>query len=430
MKAISRLAAIWTLALAGATASAQERIIIVNEGVWQTDNGRLSYFDNGKVVSNQWFRDVNKAKLGDTPNDIIAVGDNLFAIALNWSNIIQFITPEGKAVAETEDVPNNRKLATDGQYLYATSYGHECLVKGKTVDFTKGYVAKIDTKTFKTVAACEVGYEPEGIALYDGLLFIANTGGYSEQESDHEYEKTVSVVNPETMTVVRTINTGQPNLYGKISQSGQYLCINSPGDYYDVAPATIIFDCAAVRAGKPDKECFVKLNCSASFSTATLDGNFLAVGAAYSFIQGGYHTDYLTIDPRQVMATGGKSGVESKMPGSMLADIKAMRQPYGIYVNPYSGYFYATDAASFAESGTLTQWDAQGKKLGTYSLYINPGHFAAIKPQGWQGIDDVKADTRPDIEDSRLYNLQGIIATNPIPGRLYIRGGKKIIYSE
>ncbi|MGM9712643.1 MAG: hypothetical protein ACI3Y5_00780, partial [Prevotella sp.] len=103
----------FSIALA-ATAYAQEKIILLNEGNWQMDNGRMTYFENGKIVSNSWFRDVNNMKLGDTPNDIIQINDNLIAIAINWSNIIQFITPEGKAVAATEDVPNNRCLATDG----------------------------------------------------------------------------------------------------------------------------------------------------------------------------------------------------------------------------------------------------------------------------------------------------------------------------
>ena len=77
---------------------AQEKIIILNEGLWQSDNGRISYFEDGKVVSNQWFRDKNGYKLGDTPNDIIQVNDNLIAIDVNWSNIIQFIRPDGTAV--------------------------------------------------------------------------------------------------------------------------------------------------------------------------------------------------------------------------------------------------------------------------------------------------------------------------------------------
>ena len=232
------------LAAAGHIVSAQEKIILLNEGNWQSDNGKMTYFENGKVVSNQWFRDNNKSKLGDTPNDIIQINDNLIAIAINWSNIVQFITPQGNAVAATEEVPNNRKLATDGKYVYVSSYGHECGTVNGFKYFEKGYVAKIDVKTFRVVDAVEVGYEPEGIAYYNGYLFVANTGGYSFQEA-HDYETTVSIFAAATMKVIKNIDTGQINLYGKMSQSGRYLCINSPGDYYDILAATIFFDCEA-----------------------------------------------------------------------------------------------------------------------------------------------------------------------------------------
>ena len=152
--------------------AAQESIILLNEGNWQADNGRISYFEDGRVVSNQWFRDKNGFKLGDTPNDIIQINDNLIAIALNWSNIIQFISTDGTAVAATEDVPNNRKLCTDGRYVYVSSYGHECGTVQGMKYFEKGYVAKIDTQGgYRVVAATEVGFEPEGIALYRGHLF-------------------------------------------------------------------------------------------------------------------------------------------------------------------------------------------------------------------------------------------------------------------
>ena len=407
---------------------AQERIILLNEGNWQSDNGKITYFEDGKIVSNQWFRDVNGSKLGDTPNDIIAVNDNLIAIAINWSNIVQFITPDGKAVAATEDVPNNRKLATDGDYVYISSYGHECRVGDKYEEFTKGFVAKIDATTFKVIAAVEVGYEPEGIAYYDGRLFVANTGGYDFQES-HEYETTVSVIDAATMKVERTVDTGQINLYGKMSQSGKYLCINSPGNYYEVPAAAIILDCEAVIAGKPDKECFVSLPYAATYSCVTTDGRFYAIGSRYSYLTGDYTFNYISIDPEIAMLTEGLDGIYEDFPGTVLADIKKIGMPYGLYVNPYTGYIYATDAAGFVEGGTLYQWSPEGKLLGKHGVYINPAHFLALKPDNYTGgINDVIAD--PADSDSPLYNLQGIRISSPTPGQIYIRNGKKYIYKQ
>ena len=137
----------------------QERLIILNEGNWQSNNARISYFEDGVVVSNKWFEEKNGYGIGDTPNDILQVGPDLIAIAINWSNIIQYITTDGMAVAATEDVPNNRKLATDGKHLYITSYAHECLTAGGFWTCEKGFVVKVNLETFQVEQCCEVGWE-------------------------------------------------------------------------------------------------------------------------------------------------------------------------------------------------------------------------------------------------------------------------------
>ena len=404
---------------------ASEKIILLNEGNWQADNGRLTYFEDDHVVSNEWFREKNGYKLGDTPNDIIQVNDNLIAMAINWSNIVQFIRPDGTAVAATEDVPNNRKLATDGDYVYISSYGHECKVGDTMETFTKGYVAKIDVSTFKTVKAVEVGYEPEGIQLYDGHLFVANTGGYAFNE-DHEYETTVSIIDAETMEVTRTVDTGQINLYGKMSISGQYLCINSPGDYYDIPAATIVFDCKAALDGKPDDECFVKLEYAATYNCTALNGHFYAIGSRYSYYTSNYEFNYIEIDPKLCVEQQGFEGVyEDAFPGTVTQDLKKMTMPYGIYVNPYTGYIYATDAGEFVAGGALLQWDPQGNKLGTYSVYINPAHFLALKPDNPSTIcPSIVSD---ETVDGTVYNLQGMSVSSPVSGQIYIKNGKKFV---
>lgn len=410
------------LAVIAHMAMAQEKIILLNEGNWQADNGRISYFENGTVVSNQWFRDINGYKLGDTPNDIIQINDNLIAIAINWSNIVQFIKPNGEAVAATEDVPNNRKLASDGRYVYISSYGHECGTVNGMKYFEKGYVAKIDINTFKVVAATEVGYEPEGIAYYKGYLFVANTGGYAFQEP-HEYETTVSILDAETMKLVRNVDTRQINLYGKMSQSGRYLCINSPGDYYDIPAAAIVFDCDKALQGSDD--CFVTLPYAATYNCTTTDGRFYAIGSRYSYYTGEYTFNYIVIDPEAVMRTNGAEGISEEMPGTVLADMKKTGMPYGVYINPYTGYIYATDAGEFVAAGALYQWSPEGKLLGKHKVYINPGHFLALPPDGhFAGITETSQEKK---DNGYMYDLQGRRIATPQRGHIYIKGGKKYI---
>ena len=129
------------------------------------------------------------------------------------------------------------------------------------------------------------------------------------------------------------------------------------------------------------------------------------------------------------MLTEGLDGIYEDFPGTVLADIKKIGMPYGLYVNPYTGYIYATDAAGFVEGGTLYQWSPEGKLLGKHGVYINPAHFLALKPDNYTGgINDVIAD--PADSDSPLYNLQGIRISSPTPGQIYIRNGKKYIYKQ
>lgn len=341
-----------------------ENLIICNEGNWQSDNGQLSYYDGtAGVLTNKWFRQVNGSKLGDTPNDIIQVNDTLIAIAVNWSNIIQYIHPDGTACGATENVPNNRRMCADGNYLYITSYAHKC----GNQTFEKGYVAKIDVKTKQVVATCEVGWEPEGVRLYEGKLYVANTGGYAFSEN-HAYETTVQVVDAETMKSIKTIDTGCINLYGEMSQAGQYLCINSCGDYYNVKPKTVIVDC------KTDE---VKtFDFPATYNST--DGNvFYTIGSAFSYITNEYTYYIKTINPKTQEV---KDGIFSE---AITQKIKEITSPYELYISPYTKNVYFTDAGSYASAGYLYGYTKEGEELFVkQKVYINPAHILALPIYG------------------------------------------------
>lgn len=341
-----------------------ENLIICNEGNWQSDNGQLSYYDGtAGVLTNKWFRKVNGSKLGDTPNDIIQVNDTLIAIAVNWSNIIQYIHPDGTACGATENVPNNRRMCADGNYLYITSYAHKC----GNQTFEKGYVAKIDVKTKQVVATCEVGWEPEGVRFYEGKLYVANTGGYAFSEG-HAYETTVQVVDAETMKSIKTIDTGCINLYGEMSQAGQYLCINSCGDYYDVKPKTVIVDC------KTDKVSTFDFPCTYN----TTDGKlFYTVGSEFSYNTGAYVYQIKTINPETKEV---KDGIFCE---AITQKIKEITSPYELYISPYTQNVYFTDAGSYASAGYLYGYTKEGEELFVkQKVYINPAHILALPIYG------------------------------------------------
>lgn len=337
-----------------------ENLIVCNEGNWQSDNGQLSYFDSRTgTLTNQWFRAVNGIKLGDTPNDIIQINDTLIAIAVNWSNIIQYIHPDGTACGATENVPNNRRMCSDGEYLYVTSYAHRC----GDETFEKGYVAKIDVRTKQVVATCEVGWEPEAVKLYDGRLYVCNSGGYAYSEN-HDYETTIDVVDASTMTSLRKIETGCINLYGEASQAGEYLCINSCGNYYDVDPKTIILNC------KTETMTTYEFPCTYN----TTDGKlFYTLGSHFSYITGEYIYHTHTIDPTE------NSVGDSICSVAITEQIKSLTSPNEIYISPFSGNIYFTDAGSYASAGYLYGYKPDGTPIfEPQKVYICPAHILAI----------------------------------------------------
>lgn len=331
-----------------------DRLIVVCEGLWGMDNSSLSLIDHG-VLTNRWFQQQNRGQhLGDTGLDILQINDTLIAISVNWSNIIQYIRPDGTAIAATENIPNNRRLATDGKgFLYITSYAD------------KGYVAKIDLRTKQIVDTCHVGYEPEGIAYYDGRLYIANTGGYSSQTKDHGYEQTVSVVDAPTMRELRRIDTGCKNLYGIMSQSGQYICINSAGDMYHIPPRCIVLNMA--------NDEFRVYDFPATYNCA-YHNRFYVIGSSYSYITSTYTYSAHTISLPSLEASEGLADYNAAN-----ETIMNMQSPYAIYISPLSGHMYVSDARSYATNGYVYEFDRQGVQLKRYLLRgVNPGRIIAM----------------------------------------------------
>ncbi|MDO5443211.1 MAG: hypothetical protein Q4G10_06025, partial [Bacteroidia bacterium] len=255
-----------------------------------------------------------------------------------------------------------------------TSYAHETAL-GET--YTKGYVARISLKDYEVKATCEVGYEPEGIHIYGGKLYIANTGGYAFSEG-HDYENTISVVDAKTMTKTKDIalvtSDGQRiiNLYGTMSHCGRFLCINSPGDYMETPARTVIFNM--------ENETYRVYDFPSTYNTYIHDYKFFTIGSAFSYLT--YEYDYYinTIDPLTGAVTEGYLLPDGTVAAEVTAAIRSMQNPYCVYQNPYTHHLYITDAGSYASAGKVYEFDENGRQVGQpLNCYINPGHMVAIE---------------------------------------------------
>lgn len=330
------------------------QVFILNEGCWGNNNASLSVYDpKNRQITNNLFSETNHKPLGDAGNDIIVTKDYII-VALGSSNIIQFCDHDGKAVAEIEAVPSNRKMVADpsGKFLYVSSYAND------------GSVYKIDLSSFQVKGIAKVGYEPEGIVWYDGQLFVANSGGYAFQ-GGHDYEDSISIVDPENMVEKRRISTGHINLYGSFLQSEkypQYILVNSSGDYQEIPASSFIFDC---------KSCKIKEEFSFPATyTAQHDGNYYILGSSFNYESSQY--EYISSSIR--MNPDGRASLEEWT----IRGLGELTAPCGIFMTS-EGELMVGDAADYQSRGSIFHFDHNGELVARETAGVSPAHFVELK---------------------------------------------------
>ena len=225
-------------------------LYILNEGKMGANNASLDFlsFTDGSYKSGV-FRKMNPevgAGLGDVGNDIKVHGNEVWMV-INNSGIVEVISAEdGKELAAIA-VPTPRCIAFDEVYAYVTSwagahatYTYDENWVSTLTDYSnpKGCVYRINLKTKKIDGEpLEVGYQPEGIACYNGKLYVANSGGISSQlPPNYTYDNTVytATVKPVdngdgTMTLSFTIYEIDLDTFQKLDSNGLK-------EYYKLTP--------------------------------------------------------------------------------------------------------------------------------------------------------------------------------------------------
>ncbi|MBO4670730.1 MAG: hypothetical protein J5640_02670 [Bacteroidales bacterium] len=343
------------------TLSGFSKLFVLNEGQMGTNNASLDMLrlsDCNYITG--VFKKMNPketAGLGDVGNDIVTIGDELW-IAVNNSGIVDILSAKDETEIAAVQVPMPRCLAFDANYVYVTSwngavtvYGPDWSVDQEKSKNPKGAVYRIDRYTKKLDGSVEVGYQPEGIALYDGKLYVANSGGISSSQPPlYSYDKTVSVVDLATFKVTKTIEVeinpqkvyadGKGNIY--VSSFGNYTTVHS-----------------CLWHIKPDGSA-AKVSDLASF-TAALGDTVYCMGNANEF-------DYNAIPSWRSWKC--KDGVKINWGVGALP---------GFCVNGFAalpgGYFIVADAGNYFEPGTVTLYHDDQLKW-TVMAGVCPGHFA------------------------------------------------------
>ena len=198
-----------------------EYIYVLNSGMDGNNNASLTLYDveNG-TVTQRFFENQNKRRLGDTGQDIIVYGDRMY-IAMFGESTIEVTDLEAREI---------KQIRTEGQPRNFVAYGGKIYVT-----YFNGFVARIDTSSLEVEATVKVGRNPEQLAVANGKLFVANSGGL-DFNTETGYDKTVSVVDIASFMEEKKIEV-VINPCDVIADSNGSVYVVSIGNYMDIPNA-------------------------------------------------------------------------------------------------------------------------------------------------------------------------------------------------
>ena len=339
----------------GSDAGEVNGFFLLNEGNMGSNKATLDYFDYATgVYTRNIFAERNPGvalELGDVGNDLGIYGSRLYAV-INCSNLVEVMDVEtARHIAEIP-LPNCRYIAFDGGYAYVSSYAGAVEFDP---EYRRGYVAKIDTVTMQVVDTCGVGYQPEEMAVVDGRLYVANSGGYMAPD----YDLTVSVIDLATFEVCNEIEVA-PNLHQvKLGGDGM-LYISSRGDYYGHQSSTWVVDPST-------DEVVRELQLLQNSDMAVYGDSLYVISHSWSNVSLDYSTGYAVFDTREgitVTRNFVTDGTEEEI-----------TTPYCIAINPSNGDIFLTDAKDHVTPGRIHCYGQDGVRKWSATTGDIPGHI-------------------------------------------------------
>lgn len=326
------------------TSTSVASMYVLNQGNMGSNKCTVDYLDlTGTTAS--YLRNIYAERnpsevkeLGDVGNDIEIYGSKLW-IVVNCSNKVEVATVDGCRKLGKIDIPNCRYVAFDGGYAYISSYVGSV---ADGVDCPVGSVFKVDTLSLSVVGRVDVGYQPDELAVVDGKLYVANSGGYRYPD----YDRTVSVIDLKTFSEERRIDVGINLERCRADRYGQ-LWVTSRGDYYDT-PSNIYW---LKKDQNGDMQVGGTLNQPVSDMCIVGDSLYF-YSTEWSYVTQSNTVKYGIINVKT------HEIVSDKL--SSASEIGDIEMPYGIVVNPIDRDFYLMDAKNYLSSGELLHFHRDG----------------------------------------------------------------------
>ena len=321
----------------GTGISGTEGVYILNSGnVRDSDANLIFYSYHNQEVTYNVFADQNDKGLGDTAQDMIVYGSKVY-VAVFGSDLIYVLNKQGKEIGVI-------RSSTNQQPRNMTAYNGNVYVT-----YFDGYLAKIDTTSYQIESQVKVGRYPEYVREANNKLYVANSGGL-DYASELGYDKTVSVIDPVSMTVINTLEVViNPDKMAVDSDGSVFVVSN--GDYSTV-PNTL-----------------------QKIDSQTDEVTILDINATYIATNGNnlYYIYSQWIPTGNEVTIGVYNTKSDKViTTQFIADGTLIENPYSLSVDRSTGYVYI-GTSDYVSDGDMYVFNSQGKLLKMFDTKgLNP----------------------------------------------------------
>ncbi|RYY36923.1 MAG: YncE family protein [Sphingobacteriaceae bacterium] len=312
-------------------------IYILNQGNFSASNSTLSFYNyDTKKLTEDLFSEVNKKPLGATANDIQKYGSKIYVV-VNVSSKIEVIDAKTAKGLKTIDMKDGATARQPRYVVFNNGKGY--------VSSYDGTVGIIDTTSLTITKFINVGRNPEQLAISNGKLYVANSGGLDFGNPDN----TVSIIDLATESEKKITVPVNPVSVAADEFGDVYVISN--GNYDDVPPSLTIIN---------SQTDVVKQTGAANVAY----GSPIVISGEKGF--------WLTGD-NKVQVTNVKTEAVEKE--NFVTDGTTFTAAYSLAFDPISGKIYVGDAKNFAVDGEVYVYSSEGKQIQTIKSGINPGRI-------------------------------------------------------
>lgn len=327
----------------------EEVVYVLNQGPWGGNGSLTAYFaDKDSTVANI-FKDVNGRELGNIPQDILLYGSKLW-ISVSGSNVVDVLDATTCRSLKQITLEQPRQMAFHDGHVYVTCYD--------------GFLACIDTVNYEIVAKVETKLNPEGIAISNNKIFVANSGGMNYNNGlDNRvsvYKLPVGpVFNPSELEFIKDITVAVNPVTLKTVDNNTLMLI-SQGIYDDEENPVV------VQKIDTRSDVVKEIKDMKAYTFAVKNNSEVYY----------YDTDYA--NPSEVGVFDWKN--EKSVTKNFTSDQLSFKMPYSLEVSSYSETVCVGDAISYdGVKGTAYLLDVDGKKVASFETGVNPYSIAFRK---------------------------------------------------